>query len=413
MHDISEYSTGFLDIFTRIARMERASDKKQKGVRSPTTDGQTALALLLRDLMSQMGLEDVKLTDKGYLTATLPGNTGGSDTMGLLAHLDTANRNEAGTVNPQMFLYTGGDIVLRNGLVIEASKRPYLAQAIGDLLVITDGESLLGADDGAGIAEILTACQFLLDHPEIERRNLRIGFFPDEEIGMQAVDLDIQEFGADYAFTVDGPGGNEIVCETFNAWTAHLKIKGVQCFPGDAKALGMTQTYQVLWRILRALEEALEILPQFREGREPYIMPTDGEGDEKVFRQDIILRAFTVEEIESLKQCLQDTCASVVALFPGTSCEITYEFGYSNMQEDLKDCDWIVKTVCDAMIQAGIEEPALRPARGGTDGCALSKRKLPCPDIAAGYHDQHGPLEHLVVGEAMRIILTLINLIQI
>lgn len=410
MHDITSYGPPFLSLFLKIAQIERASDKKQKGLKSPSSQGQMELANMLVELMTAMGLKDVRLSDKGYLTATLPGNTGGSDTMGLLAHLDTANRNEAGTVNPQIVLYQGGDIKLDNGLVIEADKRPYLQEAIGGQIVVTDGRSLLGADDGAGIAEILIACQYLLDHPEIQRRDLRIGFFPDEELALQAEDLGLKQFAAAYAYTVDGPGSDEICAETFNGWTAHLKINGLQCFPGDAKKLGMVQTHQVLASILGKLGE-VRLLPQYRDGEDSYIMPTDTEGDESVLNQDFILRAFTTPGIDSLKEALQGFCVATQAEFPGTSFELTFEFGYPNMKQYLEGFSWVVEAAWEAMVAAGLK-PKMRPARGGTDGSSLSKRGLPCPDIAAGYHDQHGPLEHLVVPEAMGTILTLINLIE-
>ncbi len=402
-----------LDRFIRYTKINTRSNEEIGG-RTPTTDGQWDLARLLENELNAMGMEDVLLNEKCFLTATLPANIDKEiPVIGFLAHIDTSGDFSAENVNPQIIEnYDGSAIPLRGkeGMVLKPDEFPELLLYIGQTLVTTDGTTLLGADDKAGITAIMEAMQYLIKHPEIKHGKLRIAFTPDEETGMGITHFDVEGFGADFAYTIDGGRVGEIEFENFNACKATVTIKGKSVHPGSAK--------NVMKNAIHIFQEFNAMLPpqerpEHTEGREGFFhLGKTFAGSVENFEAKYIIRDHDADLFERRKS-LMLACADLINQKHGEgTLKIEIIEQYRNMVEIIKPEMHIVDTAIEAMEALGIE-PVNNPIRGGTDGAQLSYRGLPTPNLFNGGHNYHGPYEFVAVEsiqKSAQVILKIIDL---
>ena len=370
---------------------------------TPSTPGQWDLARVLVDELKELGLENPSVNEHCIVTAWLPASPGceGAPALGLLAHMDTAPAFSGEGVKPILHEhYDGGDIALpQGGRVIKAADFPFLAGLKGKTLITADGSTLLGADDKAGVAEIMTLCQRVIDE-NLPHGRLCIAFTPDEEIGEGPDHFDVAAFGAQYAYTVDGSAAGSIEYENFNAASAKVDITGVSVHPGTAK--------DVMENALLIAQELNSLLP-------PEAVPARTEGYEGFFHLDAltgttafahmeyIVRDHDREKFEAKKTLLERSAAQVQAAHPTARVELTLKDSYYNMKEKLTDCMHLVDNARRAAELAGLT-PAVEPIRGGTDGARLSYMGLPCPNLGTGGYNFHGPLELACVEEMDAVV---------
>jgi len=360
---------------------------------NPSTPEQFNLAHMLVEEMKALGLEDVSLDENCYIMATLPANTSKKiPTMGLIAHLDTSPDMSGEGVKPQIIAnYDGGDIVLNKeaGIVMSLDMFPELAKYKGQELITTDGTTLLGADDKAGIAIILTTMEYLLNHPEIEHGKIRIAFTPDEEVGKGADHFDVEKFGAEFAYTLDGGEIGELEYETFSAAWGYVTINGRNVHPGSAKN-------KMLNAILVGMEfnEMLPVneRPEFTEGREGFFHIMEMKATVEQTKMLYIIRDHDKVNFEKRKALFVETGVYLNKKYGNTVVEATTKDTYYNMREKIEPVYWIVELAGDAMKSLGIE-PNIVPVRGGTDGSRLSYMGLPCPNLFTGGMFYHGKYE--------------------
>ncbi|WP_379130295.1 peptidase T [Paenibacillus sp. sgz500958] len=378
--------------FISYAQMNTQSDDDSDTC--PSTEGQWVLARKLVEELREIGLQEVTLDDNGYVMATLPGNSDKDiPVIGFLAHLDTATDFTGEGVKPQIIeSYEGGDLVLNKELniVLSTASFPELEGYKGHTLITTDGTTLLGADNKAGIAEIMTAMAYLINHPEIKHGKLRVAFTPDEEIGRGPHKFDVAAFGANYAYTVDGGPLGELEYESFNAAAAKITINGVNVHPGTAKDKMIHSS-----KIAMALHLRLPAgeAPEFTEGYEGFYHLISIQGSAERSKLHYIIRDFDRVSFEARKAFL----SSVVDEFKSTYGDdnITLELNdqYYNMREKIEPVRHIVDIAHEAMENLGIA-PVIRPIRGGTDGSQLSYMGLPTPNIFTGGENFHGKFEY-------------------
>ncbi|MCL2421757.1 MAG: peptidase T [Defluviitaleaceae bacterium] len=361
----------------------------------PSTASQMAFAKMLEAECKAIGLADVMVDQYGYMTATLPANVEeDGPVIGFLAHMDTSPDAPGGPVNARVVEnYDGSDIQLNAQITLSPTEFCHLKNYIGQDLIVTDGYTLLGADDKAGIAEILAAMEYLLAHPEIPHGKIRIAFTPDEEIGKGVDFFDVAAFGADYAYTLDGGEIGEIVSETFNASAATFTITGKSVHPGTAKDV-MINAGLVAGEIIAAFPE--KETPTHTEDYEGFYHLTSMAGEVGCAQVGYIIRDHDAGKLEIREQFARQVADTVNQKYgPGTvGLEIREQ--YRNMHEILKDHMDIMDKVKTAMEANGIT-PIIRPIRGGTDGARLSFMGLPCPNIFAGGHNAHGPYEYVPI----------------
>lgn len=360
----------------------------------PSTERQFDLARLLAEEMKEMGITDARVDEKCYVYGTIPASEGYEDAvpLGFNAHLDTAPDFNGKNVNPQIHEnYDGGDIPLGNsGLVLCPGQFPHLEKWKGRTLITTDGTSLLGADDKAGIAEIMTAAQELLKS-EKPHGKVCICFSPDEEIGGGAADLDIPAFGANYAFTIDGGAENEIEYENFNAAAAVFEIKGFNIHPGDSKNK-MINAGLLACKISSMLPEAET--PRDTQGYEGFFHLTDISGDVEHAKLTYIVRDHSASHFEARLEMLRHI-EKIMNERWGEGCvTLSIREQYRNMKEKIEPCMHLVDNAKEVIRSLGME-PVTCPVRGGTDGAQLSYRGLPCPNLGTGGNAFHGPYEHI------------------
>lgn len=383
-----------LDRFLEYVKFDTQSDELTN--MWPSTPGQYRFAEYLRDRLTEMGLEEITLDENGYLMATLPANSPKPrPTVGFIAHLDTSPDMSGRHVNPRIVTaYDGGDITLNaeQGIVLSPSQFPELLHYVGQDLVVTDGTTLLGADDKAGIAEIVTAVQYLLDHPEIEHGKVRIAFNPDEEIGRGAHKFDVEKFGCDWAYTMDGGEVGELEYENFNAASARITFKGRNVHPGYAK--------HKMVNSLRVATQFVIMLPRWEtpehtEGYEGFYHLVGIEGSVEETIVSYIIRDFDRDRFERRKKEFEHLVRKINKEFPDcASLEIKDQ--YYNMREKVEPVSHIVDIAEQAMKNIGLT-PRVVPIRGGTDGAQLSFKGLPCPNIFAGGLNFHGRYEFVPV----------------
>ncbi len=383
--------TSVKERFIKYVKIETTSDPDVETC--PSTPGQMVFAKALAEELKVIGLQEISLDEHAYLMATLPANIEDQvPVLGLIAHMDTSPDMSGKDVNPQVIPgYDGGNIVLNQelGVVLDIGIFPEVKKYAGQELITTDGTTLLGADDKAGVAEIVTAIEYLLAHPEIKHGKIRLGFTPDEEIGRGADLFDVKKFGADYAYTIDGGEIGELEYETFNAATAEVKIKGKNVHPGVAKN-------KMINSILVAMEFNAMLpvneRPEFTEGIEGFAHVHGIQGSVEETRMVYIIRDHNREIFEKRKQLFKRAGEYLNQHYGAGTVIINMKDQYCNMREKIEPVYHIVQLASDAMKSLGIE-PKIVPVRGGTDGARLSFMGLPCPNIFTGGLFGHGKYE--------------------
>lgn len=400
-----------LERFIRYAKIDTESDEKSST--TPSTTNQWDLLHLLKEELTTLGMEDITLDENGYLFATLPANTDKEiPVIGFLAHVDTSPDFTGKNVNPQRHdNYDGSDLVLNEFTVLSVSRFPELQNYIGQTLITTDGTTLLGADDKAGVAEIMTAMAYFQEHPEVKHGKLRVAFTPDEEIGRGPHLFNVDAFGVDFAYTMDGGPLGELQYESFNAAGARVTFKGTNVHPGTAKG-------KMVNSILRAQEfqaamPGLEI-PELTDGREGFIHLMDIQGSVEKTVLDYIIRDFDKETYESRKKLFFDTVAQMQSDYGVDAIELELEDQYFNMGEKIEPHMEIVDIISEAFNKLGIS-PIIEPIRGGTDGSQLSYMGIPTPNIFAGGENFHGRYEFVsaeTMEKAAQVIIEAVKLYE-
>ena len=378
---------------------------------TPSTPGQRVFAEALVEELKAIGLEEISLDEKCYLMATLPANTTRDiPTIGFIAHLDTSPDMSGKNVRPRVVQYTGGNIVLNEQEDIKLSPMmfPELSDYQGQEIIVTDGTTLLGADDKAGVAAIIAAVDYLKNHPEIEHGKVRIGFTPDEEIGAGADYFDVAKFGCEWAYTIDGGAIGELEYENFNAAAAKVSFKGLNVHPGYAKDKMVNAS-------LLAAEFAswlpMSQRPEHTDGYEGFYHLTAMSGTVEEAQLSYIIRDHVRTAFEEKKKQLAELVKRMNEMHPG-STTLEMRDQYYNMREVIEQKKHVVDLAFDAMKKAGVT-PLVRPIRGGTDGARLSFMNLPCPNLFAGGLNFHGRYEFLPVESLKKSMETIIKIIEL
>jgi tripeptide aminopeptidase len=408
----AQWQNKLVERFIKYIKIHSTSDHQSPT--TPSTATQWDMANLLYQEMQEIGLEDVSIDSKGYVFGYLPSNTTQDlPCIGFLAHYDTTSDFNGKDIKPQIFdNYQGGDLLLNpeTGFTLSPAKFKDLNKYIGQDLICTDGTTLLSADDKAGVAEIITAAEYLVQHPEIAHGRIAFGFNPDEEIGRGAHHFDVQKFGAVWAYTMDGSEIGELEHENFNAFGAEINFKGLSVHPGYA--------YQKMRNALLLAQEFMTALPENQtpattQNREGFYHITQLNGDVTEAKITLIGRDFDDEGFQQRKDFLQDLVSKINAKYQDEVASISIENQYLNMHKQLHDKMHIVALAEQAMQDSGIK-PIIKPIRGGTDGSQLSYMGLPCPNIFAGGHYFHGPYEFVPkqsMYKAAEVIIRIANLL--
>jgi tripeptide aminopeptidase len=400
-----------IDRFIRYVSIDTQSDPNNK--KFPSSDKQWDLAHVLVQELKDIGLSDIRLDENCYITATLPSNVSFKvPTIGFIAHMDTSPDYSGTNVKPQIHEnYSGEDIILNaeENIVLSPAYFEDLAMYKGKTLITTDGTTLLGADDKAGITEIMTAVEYLIAHPEIEHGNIRIGFTPDEEVGKGAHKFDVKAFGADWAYTMDGSQVGELEYENFNAAGAVVSIKGKIVHPGYAKGK-MINSMLLASEFIEALPE--DEIPQETEGYEGFFHLCDIKGEVEHTSLQYIIRDHDFEKFEQRKALFQKAAEDINTKYGQALIKTTITDQYFNMRKKIEPVMHIVDIAEEAMKQAGIK-PLIKAIRGGTDGSQLSYKGLPCPNIFAGGHNFHGPYEYIAAESMELAVEVIINIAKI
>ncbi len=379
--------------------------------RTPSTEKQRIFAKHLKDELIAEGLQDVELDELGYLYATLPSNTDKKvPTIGFIAHMDTSPDASGKNVKPCIIKnYNGGDIVLSEGVVTSPIRFPELLNHRGEDLIVTDGTTLLGADDKAGIAEIVQAMVYLQQHPEIKHGKIRVGFNPDEEIGEGAHHFDVDKFECDFAYTMDGSEAGEIEFENFNAATAKITINGCSVHPGYAKGK-MINAVHVATELVNLLPE--NETPEKTEGYEGFFHLTNLSGTVEKAQLSFIIRDHDRGYFEGRKSEMFDVVEIINKKYGEGVALLDIKDQYYNMREIVESKMHIINIAKSAITEAGMT-PVIKAIRGGTDGAQLSFKGLPCPNIFAGGINFHGPHEFCPVQSLEKAMMTVVNICKI
>lgn len=396
--------------FLDLVRFDTQSDELTN--MTPSTPGQMEFARYLLKVVEDMGLQEISLDDNGYLMATLPANTDADiPTVGFIAHMDTSPDMSGRHVNPRIVKnYDGKDITLNDELniVLHTGDFPEILDYVGQDIIVTDGTTLLGADDKAGIAEILGAIEHLQAHPEIKHGKIRIAFNPDEEIGKGAHKFDVERFGCQFAYTMDGGAVGELEFENFNAAYAKVTIKGRNVHPGSAK--------HKMVNSIRVANQFIQMLPRWEtpehtEGYEGFYHLVGIKGSVEETELSYIIRDHDRARFESRKREIEHLCRKTNIEYPGC-CSVEMGDQYYNMREKIEPVIHIIEVAERAMREAGVE-PKVQPIRGGTDGAQLSFKGLPCPNIFAGGENFHGRYEYLPIPSMEKARDVIVNICRI
>lgn len=391
-------SSDVLERFLRYVQVDSQSDPHNED-ETPSTACQLDLARLLASELAELGCEDVALTEHAYVTASLPASAGaeGLPALGLIAHMDTAPDAPASGARPHIVRYEGGELVHgeRDGkrVVTTPEELPALLRHVGEDLVCTDGTTLLGADDKAGVAEIVALLARLAATPELPHPCIKVAFVPDEEIGHGAALLDLDAFGATWAYTVDGEELGEFNWECFSASQATVTAHGVEVHPGSAKGVMVNAI-----TLLREFDELLPAAerPEHTEGYEGFFHPIEVSGGSGEATLTYIVRDFDAERFAAREQLLRDCAAFLNQRYGDGAVTVEVREQYRNMVEHLRGMDFLRDNALDAMVACGME-PRVVPVRGGTDGAQLTLRGLPCPNLPTGGYNFHGVREFIPV----------------
>jgi tripeptide aminopeptidase len=402
------------DLLERFLRYVKIDTEAQEGsTTKPTSAKQLDLTRLLADELRELGLEDAVVHEHGYVLATLPGvDAEGAPTIGLMAHVDTSPDESGANVKPQVVeRYDGGEITLPGnpGRVLSPGESALLGERIGHDIVTTDGTTLLGADDKAGVAEIMAAVAHLV-RSDAPRAPVRIAFTVDEEVGLGAIDFDIDAYGADFAYTVDGTDLGGIDDETFSASEAIVVFHGRGVHPGSAKGK-LVNSIKLAGRFLDSLPRDSNS-PETTEGREPYVHPRLVRGTLEETAVTLIVRAFEPDELAANEGLLRRLAEEAVADVEQASVEVRVRSQYRNMKETLDQYPQIVAAAMEAVRRAGVE-PKLGSVRGGTDGSILTARGLPTPNIFTGGNEYHSVCEWVSVQDMAASAASLVELVRL
>lgn len=378
---------------------------------TPSTPGQMTFAKYLKDELKALGMQEVELDDNGYIMATLPANVEGKPTIGFIAHMDTAPDASGKNIHPRIVSqYDGKDIVLneKENIVLETSKYPEILRYEGQDIIVTDGKTLLGADDKAGIAEIVSACEYLIHHPEIKHGKIRVGFTPDEEIGQGADHFDVQKFGCDFAYTMDGGAIGELEFENFNAAACKIRIHGTNVHPGYG--------YHKMVNSMRIAYQLAVMLPRWEtpehtQGYEGFYHLIGMTGTVEETTLNYIIRDHDRIRFESRKREIEHLVHKVNREYGEGTAEIELRDQYYNMRTKIEPVMHIITLVEESMKELGIV-PKVQPIRGGTDGARLSFEGLPCPNIFAGGENFHSRFEYLPIPSLEKASQLIIKIIE-
>ena len=394
-----------IERFLKYVSFDTQSDEITKT--TPSTSKQMVFAKYLQSELEDLGLEDISLDENGYLFATLPANVDRDiPTIGFIAHMDTSPDMSGKDVKPRIVAdYQGQDIPLceEEGIILSPNQFPELLDHIGEDLIVTDGHTLLGADDKAGIAEIVGAMAYLKEHPEIEHGKIRIGFNPDEEIGLGAHKFDVEKFGCKWAYTMDGGEVGELEFENFNAAAAKVEVKGLNVHPGYAKDK-MVNSLLVANEFVSMLP--VNEVPAMTEGYEGFFHLIGMEGDVEHTTLSYIIRDHDREKFEARKALMQECAVKLNEKYGLGRVEVQVKDQYYNMRQQVEPLMHIIDLAFAAMKEAGVE-PKVKAIRGGTDGAQLSFKGLPCPNIFAGGLNFHGRYEFVPIQsieKAMKVV---------
>jgi tripeptide aminopeptidase len=405
----AELQNDVLDRFLRYVRIDTTSDSDSESY--PSTAKQRKLGELLARELRELGLADVEFTEHGYVFATVPGSAG--PTVGLIAHMDTSADESGTNVQPQIVRnYDGSDIVLPGDprKVLRADENPLLAERAGHDIVTTDGTTLLGADDKAGVAEIMGAVAYLVKHPEVDHAPIRIGFTVDEEVGRGVDHFDIEEFGADFAYTLDGSELGRIDDETFSASEVRIRIEGHSVHPGTSKGK-MVNAIKLAARLVERLPSDSRS-PETTEAREGFVHPHRITGTTAEAELRFIARDFDAAKLKEHEQLLRQLADELVDEEPRAHVTVSVEESYRNMKEFLDADPAVTQAADEAARRVGLE-PWREPIRGGTDGAMLSARGLLTPNIYTGAHQFHSVLEWASVQDMATSAATIVELVKL
>lgn len=378
---------------------------------TPSTPGQMEFAEYLRNELQTIGMQEITLDKNGYVMATLPANVEGKPTIGFIAHLDTAPDASGKHIQPRIVKnYDGNDIVLNEeeNIVLETTKYPEILRYKGQDIIVTNGKTLLGADDKAGVAEIVSACEYLIQHPEIKHGKIRIGFTPDEEIGQGADHFDVEKFGCDFAYTMDGGTVGELEFENFNAAGCKIHVHGVNVHPGYGyhKMINSMRIAFQLAVMLPRMET-----PEHTQNYEGFYHLVGMNGTVEETTLSYIIRDHDRIRFESRKREIEHLVRKINREYGEGTAEVEIRDQYYNMREKVEPVMHIVTLVEEAMKEVGVT-PHIQPIRGGTDGARLSFEGLPCPNIFAGGENFHSRFEYLPIPsmeKAMQVILKIVE----
>lgn len=400
-----------IDRFTSYVKIDTQSDPNSP--ETPSTAKQWNLARKLAEELKQIGMQDVEIDANAYIMASLPSNVAHEvPVIGFISHFDTSPDFTAENVNPRIIEdYDGKDIILNEeqDIVLSPDYFDDLLQYKGQTLITTDGSTLLGADDKAGITEIITAMEYLINNPQVPHGKIRIGFTPDEEIGRGAHKFDVEKFGAQWAYTMDGSQLGELEFENFNAAGAVVTVKGKMVHPGYAKDKMINSIYiaQDFINSLPRLET-----PEHTEDFQGFFHLSDIKGDVEETKLEYIIRDHDVDQFEARKQMMRDLASEINAQHEKEVVKIEITDQYFNMREKIEPVMHIVDIAEEAMKELNIV-PVIKPIRGGTDGAQLSYKGLPCPNIFAGGHNFHGRYEYVPVESMQKATAVIVKIAEI
>lgn len=378
----------------------------------PSTEKQKVLSEELAKELKDMSLKDAGMDEWGYVMATLPANTDKEvPAIAFIAHVDTSNQVSGHDVSPKIRRnYSGGDIPLENGLVIKESESPALKEKIGYDIITTDGTTLLGADDKAGIAEIMDAVNYLIAHPGVKHGPIKVCFTPDEEVGRGTEKIDLKRLDAKYAYTIDGSNVGEIETETFSADGMVIRFRGKSMHPGYAKNK-LVNSIKVAGTFLDSLPKD-RLSPETTEGREGYVHCLTISGNEELTTLKFIIRDFETQKLKEYEELLKKLAREAVSLYPGSSVEFEVSEQYRNMKEILDKSPLVIEYAADAMKRLGIT-PKMGYIRGGTDGSRLTYMGLPTPNISDGGLNFHSPLEWIAIQDIKITVETIVEIVKV
>ena len=398
--------------FVTYVKMDTQSAEDSESY--PSTPGQLELGRLLVKELQELGLTDAAMDEYGYVTATLPANDpafADVPVVGFIAHMDTYPEVSGKNVNPVFHEdYQGGDIALpHNGVIIRADENPYLAECIGETIITADGTTLLGADDKAGIAEIMEALTRLVENPDYKHGTIKVAFTPDEEVGAGVKYFDIEKFGATVAYTMDGGRRGEVENETFCADSAIVTFVGRDIHPGYAKDK-MVPAIKVAATFVESLPR--DMAPETTEGKQGYVHPISIEGNTSKVTVHLLIRDFELDQLPVKAQMLRELAQKACAAWPGSSFEFEIKEYYRNMKYDLEKEPRAVDYALEAIRRVGLE-PVLGSIRGGTDGANLTAKGLPTPNLFTGEQSFHSYTEWVCVKDMELAVQTILQLIGV